>query len=159
MGVRPLFYTQANKAFIFASEIKAIFAVPGVTREIDVHGLDEVFTYWCTIPPTTLFRNVHELPPGQLYDRGCRRHCGTAILGGLEATLSLITSECQRASLDLRFSTAWGMRQAIDAAVRGDGHYLIPTDEGRGNLSKESYESMDRPKDLHMIHHACADAG
>jgi asparagine synthase (glutamine-hydrolysing) len=64
MGVRPLFYTQANNAFIFASEIKATFAHPGVTREIDVHGLDEVFTYWCTIPPTTLFRNVHELPPG-----------------------------------------------------------------------------------------------
>jgi asparagine synthase (glutamine-hydrolysing) len=64
LGVRPLFYTQVNKAFIFGSEIKAIFALPEVAREIDVHGLDEVFTYWCTIPPTTLFRNIHELPPG-----------------------------------------------------------------------------------------------
>jgi asparagine synthase (glutamine-hydrolysing) len=64
LGVRPLFYTQSNNTFIFASEIKAIFANRGVTREIDVNGLDEVFTYWCTIPPTTLFRNIHELPPG-----------------------------------------------------------------------------------------------
>jgi asparagine synthase (glutamine-hydrolysing) len=64
IGVRPLFYTQTNKSFIFGSEIKAIFALPGVRREIDVNGLDEVFTYWCTIPPTTLFRNIHELPPG-----------------------------------------------------------------------------------------------
>lgn len=64
MGVRPLFYTQANKSFLFGSEIKAIFAHPGITREIDVHGLDEVFTYWCTIPPATLFRNIRELPPG-----------------------------------------------------------------------------------------------
>jgi asparagine synthase (glutamine-hydrolysing) len=64
LGVRPLFYTQANKTFIFGSEIKSIFANPGVAREIDVNGLDEVFTYWCTIPPTTLFRNIHELPPG-----------------------------------------------------------------------------------------------
>ena len=64
LGVRPLFYTQANKTFIFGSEIKAIFAHSGVTREIDFQGLDEVFTYWCTIPPTTLFRNIHELPPG-----------------------------------------------------------------------------------------------
>jgi asparagine synthase (glutamine-hydrolysing) len=64
LGVRPLFYTQVNKSFIFGSEIKAIFTHPEVTREIDVHGLDEVFTYWCTIPPTTLFRNIHELPPG-----------------------------------------------------------------------------------------------
>ena len=64
LGVRPLFYTQTNKTFIFGSEIKAIFAHPGVAREIDVKGLDEVFTYWCTIPPTTLFRNINELPPG-----------------------------------------------------------------------------------------------
>jgi asparagine synthase (glutamine-hydrolysing) len=64
LGVRPLFYTQANNSFLFGSEIKAIFAVPGITREIDVNGLDEVFTYWCTIPPTTLFRNIHELAPG-----------------------------------------------------------------------------------------------
>jgi asparagine synthase (glutamine-hydrolysing) len=64
LGVRPLFYTQIRKTFLFGSEIKAIFANPAVTREIDVTGLDELFTYWCTIPPTTLFRNVHELPPG-----------------------------------------------------------------------------------------------
>jgi asparagine synthase (glutamine-hydrolysing) len=64
LGVRPLFYTQADKTFIFGSEIKAIFANPGVTRELDVNGLNEVFTYWCTISPTTLFRNIHELPPG-----------------------------------------------------------------------------------------------
>ena len=64
LGVRPLFYTEANSTFIFGSEIKAIFTHPGVSREIDYKGLDEVFTYWCTIPPTTLFRNIHELPPG-----------------------------------------------------------------------------------------------
>jgi asparagine synthase (glutamine-hydrolysing) len=64
LGVRPLFYTRAKKTFIFGSEIKAIFANPGVSREIDLKGLDEVFTYWCTIPPTTLFRNIQELPPG-----------------------------------------------------------------------------------------------
>ena len=64
LGVRPLFYTQANNTFVFGSEIKAIFACAGISREIDFNGLDEVFTYWCTIPPTTLFRNIHELPPG-----------------------------------------------------------------------------------------------
>jgi len=64
LGVRPLFYTQASKTFLFASEIKALFAHPAVSRDVDVDGLDELFTYWCTIPPTTLFRNIHELPPG-----------------------------------------------------------------------------------------------
>jgi len=64
LGVRPLFYTQAKNTFVFGSEIKAILACAGISREIDFNGLDEVFTYWCTIPPTTLFRNIHELPPG-----------------------------------------------------------------------------------------------
>jgi asparagine synthase (glutamine-hydrolysing) len=64
LGVRPLFYTQTKGTFLFGSEIKAIFAHPEVTREIDLNGLDEVFTYWCNISPTTLFRNIHELPAG-----------------------------------------------------------------------------------------------
>src|SRR5580658_2192526 len=64
LGVRPLFYTLANGAFVFGSEIKAIFACPGVARELDLTGLDEVFTYWCTVPPRTAFKGISELPPG-----------------------------------------------------------------------------------------------
>src|SRR2546425_4020817 len=41
LGVRPLFYTIANGNFIFASEIKAIFACPEVHRELDLQGLDQ----------------------------------------------------------------------------------------------------------------------
>ena len=35
LGVRPLFYTSANQAFLFGSEVKALFALPDVSREID----------------------------------------------------------------------------------------------------------------------------
>jgi asparagine synthase (glutamine-hydrolysing) len=64
MGVRPLFYAADAEKFVFASEIKAIFAHPGVSRELDFEALDEIFTFWCTIPPRTAFRGIHELPPG-----------------------------------------------------------------------------------------------
>ena len=64
LGVRPLFYTVADGAFLFASEIKSIFAVPGVSREIDPEALDQIFTFWVSIPPQTIFKNVLELPPG-----------------------------------------------------------------------------------------------
>ena len=63
-GVRPLFYTMANGDFVFASEIKAIFACPGVERELDLQGLDHVFTFWVTLPPRTAFRHISQLPPG-----------------------------------------------------------------------------------------------
>jgi asparagine synthase (glutamine-hydrolysing) len=62
-GVRPLFYCQTAETFVFASEIKSIFVHPIVERNIDVGALDQVFTYWCTLPPKTIFKGVHELPP------------------------------------------------------------------------------------------------
>lgn len=64
LGVRPLFYTVANGAFLFASEIKSIFAVSGTPREIDPAALDQIFTFWVSIPPQTMFKNVLDLPPG-----------------------------------------------------------------------------------------------
>src|SRR5437773_914691 len=42
LGVRPLFYTVCGGQLLFASEIKALFAHPAVSREIDPLGLDNV---------------------------------------------------------------------------------------------------------------------
>ncbi len=64
MGVRPLFYTWADGAFLFASEIKALFTCPEVERALDLLGLDQIFTFWVTLPPRTAFRNISQLPPG-----------------------------------------------------------------------------------------------
>ncbi len=64
LGVRPLFYTQVGHALIFGSEIKAILADRRVRAEMDPAALDQIFTYWTTLSPQTVFRNVVELPPG-----------------------------------------------------------------------------------------------
>lgn len=66
MGVRPLFYTEHDGALFFASEIKALLALPGMTADIDPLALDQIFTLWCPIPPRTAYRNIHELPPGHV---------------------------------------------------------------------------------------------
>jgi asparagine synthase (glutamine-hydrolysing) len=63
-GVRPLFYTRTPDSFAFASEIKAIFAGLDIPRELDLEGLDQIFTFWVTLPPRTTFRNISQLPPG-----------------------------------------------------------------------------------------------
>lgn len=63
-GVRPLFYTQTADGFLFASEIKALLACPGVSNQIAPQGMDEIFTFWVTIPPRTAFRNIFQVPPG-----------------------------------------------------------------------------------------------
>ena len=64
LGVRPLFYTVADQALLFGSEMKSLFALPQVSREIDPVALDQIFTFWVTVPPRTTFKGVRELPPG-----------------------------------------------------------------------------------------------
>ncbi len=64
LGVRPLFYTQTNNGFLFASEIKALLRSPDVHFELDLQALDQIFTFWVTVPPRTAFRNIYQLPPG-----------------------------------------------------------------------------------------------
>ena len=64
VGIRPLFYTRVNRSFLFASEIKSLFADHRIRREIDPKALDQIFTFWMTIPPRTAFKDIFELPAG-----------------------------------------------------------------------------------------------
>lgn len=64
MGVRPVYYTWTGKTFAFASEVKALLTLSGVSAEIDPIALDQVFTFWAPLAPRTIFRGIHELPPG-----------------------------------------------------------------------------------------------
>jgi asparagine synthase (glutamine-hydrolysing) len=64
LGIRPLHYTLRKGAIIFASEIKSIFTVPGVDRQIDPAALNQIFTFWAVLPGRTSFKDIYELPPG-----------------------------------------------------------------------------------------------
>jgi len=66
MGVRPLFHTTYGGTLFFASEIKALLKVPGISADIDPYALDEIFTFWAPIPPRTPFRNISALPPAHV---------------------------------------------------------------------------------------------
>ncbi|SNB46034.1 asparagine synthase (glutamine-hydrolyzing) [Geobacter sp. DSM 9736] len=63
VGIRPLYYTCSKGRLLFASEIKSILTVDG-TRQLDMQGLAQVFTFWTTLPGKTVFEGIHELPPG-----------------------------------------------------------------------------------------------
>jgi asparagine synthase (glutamine-hydrolysing) len=64
LGVRPLFYAQVEGDLVFASEIKALFAEGRLTPELDLLAIEQIFTFWCPLPPKTAFRHVEELPAG-----------------------------------------------------------------------------------------------
>ncbi|MGB2899421.1 MAG: hypothetical protein WBB89_09160 [Candidatus Acidiferrum sp.] len=92
----------------------------------------------CSYDPATEYRVRRwlELAPRigddiflKLFTHGTQeRHSKYLLEGGMEHTLSMVTRECERASLDLHFSTAWEMRQAVDAAERGDGGFMHQPD-------------------------------
>ena len=64
MGIRPLYYCRKGHEFLFASEIKSIFMDPEIERTIDLQALNQIFTFWTTLTPKTMFENIFEVPPG-----------------------------------------------------------------------------------------------
>ena len=63
-GVNPLYYTIVDDVLIFASEIKAILAHPMVKREVDLTGLDQIFSFPGIVSPRTMFKNISSLKSG-----------------------------------------------------------------------------------------------
>lgn len=65
LGVKPLFFTEHKKGIIFASEIKAILANPGIKTEINSEGLAEVLGLGPSRSPGSgIFKGIKELRPG-----------------------------------------------------------------------------------------------
>lgn len=66
MGVRPVYYTFVGETILFASEMKALLAIPGVKAQIDPIAIDQVFTFWHPLAPRTTFKGIYELPPAHV---------------------------------------------------------------------------------------------
>jgi asparagine synthase (glutamine-hydrolysing) len=64
VGIRPLFYTRMNGSFVFGSELKSLLEHPAVQMRLSPQSLAQVFTFWTTITPSTIFEDIYELPPG-----------------------------------------------------------------------------------------------
>lgn len=63
-GIKPLYYTHADGAFIFASEPKAFWATGYIAPEADMHGLHDYVTFQFCLGSKTMFRHVRKLEPG-----------------------------------------------------------------------------------------------
>jgi len=64
MGVRPFYYTVADGALLFASEIKALLCDPAVEARISPRSLLQTFIFWAPLSPRSVFEDIYELPPG-----------------------------------------------------------------------------------------------
>ncbi|MEM6986253.1 MAG: asparagine synthase (glutamine-hydrolyzing) [Pseudomonadota bacterium] len=63
-GVKPFYYTQTDKGYLFGSELKSILQEPSVSRELDVRGIQNALTFLWSPNETTMLKHVRKLPPG-----------------------------------------------------------------------------------------------
>lgn len=64
VGIKPVYYSVGRGKLLFASEIKALLADPGVSRDIDPEAIDRFLTFLYVPGEKTLLRNVLKLEPG-----------------------------------------------------------------------------------------------
>jgi len=64
VGILPLFYKIENERLLFASEAKAIIEISNSQTSFDPIGLEQIFTFWTTLPGRTAFAGINELAPG-----------------------------------------------------------------------------------------------
>ncbi len=62
-GKKPLFWTRAAGRFAFASEIKALSALPWVPGELDEGALPYYLAFGYVPGPRTFLQGIHKLPP------------------------------------------------------------------------------------------------
>jgi len=64
LGIKPLYYYQDGKQFLFASEIKAIIQNSEVKKEVDLTSLHYFLSYLYVPAPQTMFSQIRKLLPG-----------------------------------------------------------------------------------------------
>ncbi len=64
IGVKPLYFTLRSEAVLFASEIKAILAHPGIERDVDPVAMYHYLSFLTTPAPFTMFKDIYKLPAG-----------------------------------------------------------------------------------------------
>ena len=63
-GEKPLYYGYAHRTFLFGSELKALYAHPEWSGDLDMKAVAD-FLRFCYVPaPRSIFRNVRKLMPG-----------------------------------------------------------------------------------------------
>src|SRR5208282_819212 len=72
-GLQRICFHEAQDAFYFSAEAKAILAVRPELRSADPRGLGEFIACGCVLENRTLFRGIHALPPGSAWRFSCGR--------------------------------------------------------------------------------------
>ena len=63
-GKKPLYFTHMGGNFSFASELKSLFKLKWIKKEIDNKALYDFLTYNSVATPNTMFKDIYKFKPG-----------------------------------------------------------------------------------------------
>lgn len=63
IGIKQLYFSLQAGICSFASEIKALWVLPWIIKELNLQGLYHYLTYLATPAPMTLYKDIYKLPP------------------------------------------------------------------------------------------------
>jgi asparagine synthase (glutamine-hydrolysing) len=66
LGIKPLYLWNDGRRLVFASEAKAILAVPGIPTELDEGALGSFLALGYVPSPQSIFRGIRKLPPATI---------------------------------------------------------------------------------------------
>ncbi|MGN0676510.1 MAG: asparagine synthase (glutamine-hydrolyzing), partial [Ruminococcus sp.] len=66
-GIKPLYYAQMGKTFMFGSEIKSFLEHPDFKKELNTSALENYLTFQYSPTNETFFKNVYKLPPAHYF--------------------------------------------------------------------------------------------
>jgi asparagine synthase (glutamine-hydrolysing) len=68
MGIKPLYLRRCGRDIVFGSELKALFAHPRVTRQLDLEALQDFLSLNYVPSPRTLVAGIEKLPSGNFLE-------------------------------------------------------------------------------------------
>ena len=64
-GLKPLYVHEAGGAWLFASEIKALLAHPGVAAAVNEEAIRDYAVFQYVLDGDTFFKDIRKIPPGR----------------------------------------------------------------------------------------------
>ncbi len=174
VGIAPLFYTQVDGTFVFASEMKSIFEYPGVEKKIDMTAMDQMISFPGIIAPRTIFQKIYSLESGHyliikdgdvkdyeywdlLYDKEDIYSTEDEAAEALRAELEKAVRYRLNASVPVGFYISGGLDSSIIAALinmvgQETVRHSFSIDFTQRDISERKYQQMVQ-KQVHSIHH------
>ena len=66
-GIKPFYYYQKGKTFMYSSEIKSFLGNPNFEKELNKSMLEKYLTFQYSVGTESFFKNVYKLAPGHYF--------------------------------------------------------------------------------------------